>query len=109
MLVSPILIASRGDLQSEKITNPSVRPEIFESFRYKATASLIAVSSLMKLEAIRPVFILWWYLLPFGSRKKMPAPPLIRNLSGDPSVYAVARVPYESLCMVSRPFCLRMF
>ncbi|GIX90179.1 dynein intermediate chain 3, axonemal [Caerostris extrusa] len=38
----------------------------------------------------------------------MPAPPLLRNLSEVPSVYAIARLPSENLSMVSRPFCLRM-
>ncbi|GIY90329.1 hypothetical protein CEXT_664361 [Caerostris extrusa] len=31
----------------------------------------------------------------------MPAPPLLRNLSEDPSVYAIARLPCENLSMVS--------
>ncbi|GIX87656.1 hypothetical protein CEXT_130481 [Caerostris extrusa] len=40
------------------------------------------MSSLVKFEAIRPVFILWWYLLPLGSRKKVPAPSLIEFVRG---------------------------
>ncbi|GFV76144.1 transposable element Tc3 transposase [Trichonephila clavipes] len=46
MFVSPLMIASKAALESEKLANPTVVPESFRWVEYRMSASLIARSSL---------------------------------------------------------------
>ena len=69
--VSPLQMASRADFESEKITRPSVRSSGYWEMQ-KDRTSLIAINSLVKFDAIRPVGILSSVLTPEGGWKVCP-------------------------------------